>query len=83
MTVFFTVTTTAATSGTFTFAVGKKREPEPPKKEPDPLAGLRRASLPVAMRPTVYGTCPRCAVNLDVEAFGGKCSACGGPLRVG
>jgi len=80
--------TTSATSGTpvtFTFTysdTAPRKEPDPsPKKEPvDVLACLRGAPLPRPMPPRVFGTCERCMTHMAMDAFGGRCSVCGGRL---
>lgn len=77
---------TTATTSTITFSTAStttpEKEPVPePKKKADVLACLAGATGPEPMPPRRFGTCVRCVVNMAMDAFGGRCSVCGGPLR--
>jgi hypothetical protein len=78
---------TASTVYTITWSTAStttpRKEPEPKPEKVDVLACLRGAPLPEPMPPRLFGTCGGCGVNLAMDACGGRCSVCGGPLRVG
>jgi hypothetical protein len=87
----FTITTTftASTASTYTitFTTGTTAVPEEPKPKPkseketfDELVAGMKFKMPELLPPKRYGTCIRCSISVDVSAFQGRCSACGGPL---
>jgi len=82
---YFTNSSTAGTATTITYTFStpywKKPEPEPePKPTVEEVMKNMKLSLPEPLPPKRYGTCSRCGVHLELEAFGGACSVCGGPL---
>jgi hypothetical protein len=80
-------TASTATTITYTFSSGttpvpeEKPKPKPKEKETfDSLVAGMKFRQPEMLPPKRYGTCMRCSISVDVAAFQGRCSACGGPL---
>jgi len=77
-------TTTVSTASTFTISFGTpvpEKKPKPKKKKTfDQLVAGMVFSQPEVLPMRVYGSCMRCSVSVDMSAFQGRCSACGGPL---
>jgi len=57
-----------------------EEKPKPKKKTFDQLVAGMRFSQPEMLPPKRYGTCMRCSISVDLSAFRGRCSVCGGPL---
>lgn len=82
-----TASTAATSTYTITFSGSSPKEPEKPKPKPVPTLeeclATMKFSEPEVLPPKRYGTCGRCCVEVDYDAFGGTCSVCGRMLMRG